>query len=71
MFSFRLPFNHRFYPGTQKRATTASDQQSSSNLIAIQRLADYCKQFSVTADIVMETDEQQIRTRSDRQYEEH
>lgn len=70
MLSLRSPLDDRFYPGTKNRTTSATDQQSSSNLIAIQRLADYCKQFSVTADIVMETDEQ-IQPRSDRQYEEN
>jgi len=34
-----------------------SSSSSSSHLTAIKRLADYCKQFSVTADIVMDTDE--------------
>jgi hypothetical protein len=31
---------------------------SSSRLTAIKRLADYCKQYSVIADIVMSTDKQ-------------
>ncbi len=38
---------------------------SSPRLTAIKRLADYCKQFSVTADIVMTTDEQ-INTHPDK-----
>jgi hypothetical protein len=39
----------------------------SSHLTAIKRLADYCKQFPVTADIVMETNEL-INTHPDKQY---
>lgn len=34
-----------------------SKNNSTSRLTAIKRLADYCKQFSVTADIVTSTDE--------------
>lgn len=54
----------RLYQGTTKRMLDEIDQRSSSRLTAIQRLADYCKQFSVAADIVMDTDEQS----SDKRY---
>ena len=47
-----------------------TDQRSSSRLTVIQRLADYCKQFSVAADIVMDTDEQSP-THPDKRYEEN
>jgi hypothetical protein len=42
---------------------------SSTRSTAIKRLADYCKQFSVTADIVMDTDEL-INTHPEKWYED-
>jgi hypothetical protein len=38
--------------------TKQHKSDSSSRSTAMKRLADYCKKYSVTADIVMSTDEQ-------------
>ena len=52
----------------QQRIESKEDKNTSSScLTAIKRLADYCKQYSVMADIVMDTDEQ-INTHPDKRY---
>ncbi|CAF0841503.1 unnamed protein product [Adineta steineri] len=44
--------------GIQQRSNSSHKNNSSSQLTAMKRLADYCKQHSVIADIVMDIDEQ-------------